>query len=208
MLAAEQFSAAAVAGISAQEREGRGQRTLPYSLVVHAYSNVSLQAHAEQVSFEPGGRIAVHASLAQSGIPLARHAQVWAEVTPATGSAITVAMPEGDDSQFTAQFATTRSGVYRFRIRARGTTLSGEPFTRERTLTGAVWRGGDHASDPGSNGQIIVDYLRERDARLCEMLSCFFQRDGTLSAELEQRLRALGIDLDYARKCLAEFCRG
>ena len=135
-------------------------------------------------------------------------ADAGVEVTPATGSAITVAMPEGDDSQFTAQFATTRSGVYRFRIRARGTTLSGEPFTRERILTGAVWRGGDHASDPGSNGQIIVDYLRERDARLCEMLSCFFQRDGTLSAELEQRLRALGIDLDYARKCLAEFCRG
>ena len=85
--------------------------------------------------------------------------------------------------------------------------MSGEPFTREKTLTAAVWRGGDHASDPGSNGQIIVDYLRERDARLCEMLRCFLQRDGMISAELEQRLRALGIDLDHVAKVPGQFCR-
>ena len=71
-----------------------------------------------------------------------------------------------------------------------------------------MWRGGDRASEPGINGQIIIDYLRERDARLCELLSCLVQRDGALGAELEQRLRVLGIDLDQARKCLAGYCRG
>lgn len=208
ILAAEQFAAAMVAGVGTQGAAAPGLRTLPYSLIVHAYSNVSLQAHVEQASFVPGAHMTLHAALAQSGIPLAGHAQVWAEVTPPAGSATTIAMPEGDAGQFTAHFTTARPGVYRFRIRASGTTLSGEPFTRERTLTGAVWRGGDQVSDRGSTGQIIVDYLRDRDARLCELLSCFVQRDGTLSAELEKRLRALGIDLDHARKCLDELCRG
>jgi hypothetical protein len=97
-------------------------------------------------------------------------------------------------------------GVYRFRFCARGTTLAGEPFTREKTLTAAVWRGGDRPADPGG-GQLIVDYLRERDARLCELLDCLAGRDGLINGELERRLQALGINLDHARKCLHRFCR-
>ena len=85
-------------------------------------SNLTLEAHVEQASFEPGARIALLASLAQSGIPLAGQAQVWAEVTTPSGDGITVGMPESGDGQFSAQFATTRPGVHRFRIRARGTT--------------------------------------------------------------------------------------
>ena len=183
------------------------QRTLPYSIVVHAYSNLSLQAHAEPAGFEPGARIVLHAALAQSGIPLARQAQVWAELASPSGATTTLVMPEGNEGQFTAQFSTTVPGLYRIRIRARGTTLSGAAFTREKTLTAAVWRGGDQAGGSGSAGQVMVDYLRERDARLCQLLNCLLQRDGSLSAELEQRLRALGIDIERARKCLAGFCR-
>ena len=33
-------------------------------------------------------------------------------------------------------------------------------------------------------------------------------RDGAISSELEKRLQALGIDIEHARKCFAEFCRG
>src|SRR5262249_54367780 len=127
VLAAEQFARTTSAAVSTHA-EG-GQRPLPYSLVVHAYSNISLEAHTEQTTFEPGARITVRASLTQSGIPLAHRAQVWTEVTPPAGTTTTVAMPEGDDGQFSAQFATTKPGVYRLRIRARGTTLSSEPFT-------------------------------------------------------------------------------
>src|SRR4029077_2096395 len=96
-------------------------------------------------------------------------------------------------------------GVYRFRIRASGTTMSGEPFVRERLLTAAVWRGGDHP-DTGNNGQVIVDYLRDRDARLCELLKCLLQRDGVITPEFEKWLRGLGLDPDRARNCVGEFC--
>jgi hypothetical protein len=133
---------------------------------------------------------------------------VWVEVRRPDGGAATVAMAESDDDQFAAQIATSAPGVYRARIRARGTTMGGEPFTREKTLTAAVWRGGDRVSDPGNSGQVIVDYLRERDVRLCELLKCFMQRGGVISAELEQRLRALGIDIADVHKCLEKFCHG
>jgi hypothetical protein len=206
VLSAEGFAGRTPAAVAART-EG-GQRIVPYSLVVHAYSNISLEAHAEQASFEPGARIAVHATLAQSGIPLAHQAQVWAEVTPPAAGTTTLSLSEENDGQFAGQFTTSQPGVYHLRIRARGTTMSGEPFHREKTLTAAVWRGGDHTTEPSRDGQILSDYLRERDARLCELLSCFVRQDGVLSAELERRLRALGIDLDRARTCLAEFCAG
>jgi hypothetical protein len=197
-LAAEKF--AAEAGIKTRSDQGRAPRTLPYSLVVHAYSNISLEAHLEQGSFAPGARVILHASLAQSGIPLAGRAQVWAEVTPPSGSTITLPMPEGANGQFAAQFATTSPGVYPVRIRARGATQGGKPFTREKTLTAVVWRGGGSASDPGPGHQ-------NGDARLCDLLQCFVQRDGVISAELEKRLHGLGIDIKRLRKCLTKYCR-
>lgn len=197
-LAAEEFVAGA--GIRTRGDQGRAPRAVPYNLVVHAYSNISLEAHLEQGSFAPGARVILHASLAQSGIPLAGHAQVWAELTPPSGSTITLLMPEGPNGQFTAEFATTRPGVYPVRIRARGATQGGKPFTREKTLTAVVWRGGDSASDPGAGQQ-------NGDARLCELLQCFVQRDGAISAELEKRLHALGIDIERLRKCLIKYCR-
>jgi hypothetical protein len=130
---------------------------------------------------------------------------VSGEVRRPDGSGATVTLAEGADGQFAAQFATTLPGVYRFRLRARGTTMGGEPFTREKTLTAAVWRGGDRPADPGS-GQLLVDYLRERDARLCELLGCLAGRGGLITAELERRLQTEGLDLESFRKCLHLFC--
>jgi hypothetical protein len=207
-VAAEQFATTLMAGVSTHGGSAP-QRALPYSLVVHAYSNLSLQAYLWQKSFEPGTTIDLHASLAQSGIPLAHHAHVWADVRrPYAATTTTVAMSEGDDGQFAAQFATTEPGVYRARIRASGTTMTGEAFTREKTLTASAWRGGDRAGDPGNSGQVIVDYLRDRDARLCELVKCFLQEGGLMSAELEKQLKGHGVDIARARRCVAEFCRG
>jgi hypothetical protein len=181
---------------------------VPYSIVVHAYSNLTLEAQAEQSGFAPGGRVNLTASLAQSGIPLERAGQVWAEVTAPAGTTMTVAMPEGTGGQFAAAFDANAVGVYRIRVRATGTTRGGEPFAREKTLTAAVWRGGDQVTDPRTNPQVIVDYLRERDERLCKLLTCLVRRDGAISPEFERRLRGLGLDVDSVRKCLAEWCRG
>ena len=207
ILAAEQ-GMAALGTVGGQGAAEPGRSAVPYSIVVHAYSNLTLEAQAEQTGFAPGGRVNLTATLAQSGIPLARAGQVWAEVTMPAGTTMTVAMPEGTAGQFTAVFDATAVGVYRIRVRATGTTRDGEPFAREKTLTAAVWRGGDQVTDPGTSPQVIVDYLRERDERLCQLLTCLLRRDGAISPEFERRLLGLGLDVDSVRKCLAEWCRG
>jgi hypothetical protein len=178
-----------------------GGRTLPYSLVIHAYSNLSLAAHVEQSSFEPGARVELVASLARAGIPLTKGAFVWAEVTRPDASTVTVVMHENAGGQFTAGFTATIPGVYRFRIRARGTTERGEPFTRERTLTAAVWRGGDR------NGGGSTGTGGEGRPGICELLKCLLANEGALGPEATARLRALGIDVAVLRKCLELVCR-
>jgi hypothetical protein len=207
VLAAEQ-GMAELGAIGAQAAAEPGLRTVPYSIVVHAYSNLTLEAQAEQSGFAPGARVNLTASLAQSGIPLERAGRVWAEVTAPAGTTMLAAMAEGPGGQFAAAFDANAVGVYRIRVRAAGTTSGGEPFAREKTLTAAVWRGGDQVTDPGTSPQVIVDYLRERDERLCKALTCLLRRDGAISPEFERRLLDLGLDVDSVRKCLAEWCRG
>jgi hypothetical protein len=179
-----------------------GPRSLPYSLIVHAYSNISMEARTEQESFKPGARVTMNASLAQSGIPLARKAQLWVDVIRPDLSTTTVGLSEHDNGQFSGQLATTLAGVYRLRFRARGTTYNGETFTREKTLTAAVWHGSDHVPAPGGSGQ-----GDDRDCRLCKLLECLIASGTTLSPELEKRLQSLGINLNHVRKCLAEACK-
>src|SRR5262249_39036200 len=153
-------------------------RTLPYSVVVHAYSNLSLAAHLEQPSFEPDASVEIFASLARSGIPLTDHAAVWAEVTRPDGSGTTVTLGKHGEGQWKGSYTTSIPGVYRFRIRARGTTERGEPFTREKTLTAAVWRGGDQTGGGGTTGTTGTGGSGR--PRLCELLKCLLASEGAL----------------------------
>ena len=192
----------AIGTASASHASTSRLRTLPYSVVVHAYSSVSLRAHAEQSGFEPGARIIVAATLAQSGIPMTRDCVAWADVTSPDGGAFTLAMQAHGEGPFMGSFASTMPGVYRIRVRARGTTQRGEPFTREKTLTAAVWRGGDRAGSgvPGATGGGM-------SPGFCEILKCLFGPDGALGPEALARMKALGIDVPRLRKCLEGACR-
>jgi hypothetical protein len=171
--------------------EQPGRRGLPYSLVVHSYSNVSLRATADQRSFEPGATVTVNASLTQSGVPVSGDPYVWADVTRPDGSLVTLVLDPFADGEFEASFRTTAPGVYRIRVRARGRTRIGRPFTRERTLTAAVWRGGDNPPPVGGGDS------------WCEFLSCLL-KGGVIDKELIERLRRLGFDLEALHKCLGD----
>ena len=166
---------------------------------------MSLKVQLGQTGFEPGATINLQASLAQSGIPFSTGVQVWAEVKSPDSNATNLDLAVQGESQFVASFPANMPGVYQIRIRARGTTFTGEPFTRAKTLTALVWRGGDKNGDLGNSGQIIIDYLSSRDACLCELINCFL-KGGPISGQLEKTVQSLGFDLEHVRRCLSVFC--
>jgi hypothetical protein len=177
-----------------------GRRTLPYSVIVHSYSSVSLRAELQQGGYEPGAPVKVQARLTQSGLPLEGSATVWAELTLPNGSTSTLSFQATEPDHFEADFVAGSAGTYQLRVRARGQTRRGLPFTRERSLTAAVWRGGDQdaATSTGHGGR-----PQGGQDRLCELLECLLKRGGLIEPELEKRLQAAGIDLDALRKCVA-----
>ncbi len=206
---AEAGFAAAVAGPSLQEPVAAGsrtgRRTVPYSLIVHSYSSVSLRAEMHQSGYEPGAEVAVQARLTQSGVPLEGDGTIWGELTRPDGVQSTINFQASTPGDFSARFVAVGAGVHKLRVRARGRTRKGLPFTREQVLTAVVWRGGNRPPEPGP-GEGPVDSQGAPDDRLCELLKCLLRAGGALTPEAERRLRSAGVELEIIRRCLEAHC--
>ena len=205
MLNAERFGDPAIAAMSAMSATRAAVQTVPYSLVVHTYSNISLQASFKQNGFEPGSRIEIFASLTQSGIPLEHAAQVWVDVTQPNGGSMTITMNELEMGSSKEQWLRNWRVCTGCAFVLAGRPCRGEPFTRERTLTAAFWRG-EPIPNPLDQGG-TEEPRPESGECLCRLLMCLLQREGVISAELERRLKEFGINLEHARKCAEGFCR-
>lgn len=168
-----------------------GQRGLPFSVVVHTYSNLSFRANSSQSGYEPGATVLLNATIAESGVPLLGNASVWAEVTTPSRYVLRVNLTQSDQGIYGGSFVATEPGIYSSRVRASGTSRRGLPFLREQTLTNAVWIGGNNPTGGKDDG-------------LCHLLNCLFGQKGVITPQLEEMLRKLGIDLNSMRKCLAE----
>lgn len=168
---------------------------LPYEFVAHAYSSLTFSAYVTQASFELGAAVRLTASLREYDAPLLGHANVWAEIRRPDGVTDLVAHSPDSGDQFIATYDLRLPGVFSIRVRARGETVRGTPFERERTLTAVAVPGGDRWSpnDPKTND-------------LCELLHCL-REQGAISGGLAQKLKELGIDLPAFLKCLGERCR-
>jgi hypothetical protein len=173
----------------------RGQRGLPYSLVVHSYSNLSFRARASQSGYEPGATVQLFATLAESGVPMEDAASVWGDVTTPSNHVIQVQFLLADQGTYQGKFVTSEPGVYRARVRAAGKSLRGFPFLREQALTVGVWIGGNNPNGDGP-GSLA--------ASLCHLLNCLFGEKGTISQQAVEILRRLGIDVNALRRCLVE----
>ncbi|MDM0105523.1 LodA/GoxA family CTQ-dependent oxidase [Variovorax sp. J22R24] len=193
----------AMPGLAAAGAVGTEQRrTLPYSLVVHSYSDISLRAEAHQSNWEPGATVRLAATLTQSAVPLQTPGSVWAEITRPDGSRSQVALQMTEPGRFAAEFRADSAGVYRLRVRAHGRTRSGQAFSRERTLTVAVWRGGDRDAEDSTRPPGMGTHHG-----LCDWVECVLKEGGVISPELEKRLLDAGVDLRKLRKCMAQACR-
>lgn len=170
-------------------------RTLPYSLVVHAWSDLSFRARATQTGHEPGATLRVEATLAEAGVPRDEDVRVWGEVTRPDGGEATLATEPGEDGAFRGKLVLGLPGVYAVRIRATGRSRKGHPFTRERTLTGAVWHGGDRDAE-ASGGHGPGRRREDLERRFCELLRC-------LAPTLAE---AAGLDPGRVKACIERSC--
>ncbi len=170
---------------------------LRYSLLVHTYSNLTLDARVQPTGYEPGDELRVVASVTESGIPV-ESASVRARVTRPNGTTDEVRLDATEGSEFRGTVDTTVPGVYEVRVSARGQTRSGLPFQREHVATGATWGGGAHDADVSQSG----DRAEPDQSRLaCELLRCL--SEDVLDRE---QLSEHGIDVGALRECLQSYC--
>lgn len=181
-------------------------RALPYNLLVHSYSNLQFHAYIQQNSFEPGATVTVVASLTEYDYPVEGRATVGAEITSSNGNKTTITLTESGGGQFEGTFTATLSGLYTVRVIATGSTLRDTPFTREQTLTAAVYPSADQ-NPPGTGTGIggILCWLQGRDKRLCELLLCLLS-EKVIGGQLRQDLLARGVNFTAFEACLRIYC--
>jgi Common central domain of tyrosinase/von Willebrand factor type A domain len=178
--------------------------TLPYNFMAQCYSNLTFTAKSIQTSFEPGAIITLDATLKEYDQPIAKRAKVIAEVTKPDNSTSIINLHETELGIFETEYKTKTSGNYTFRLIASGMTMQGNAFTREKTVTAGVFFGGDKY-DNNNSSTTLINWLTERDKRMCELLNCIFSGN-VMDERFEKRMIELGIDLKQLRECLKRYC--
>lgn len=167
---------------------GRG---VPYSVVVHARSALTMNVHLAQPSYVAPTTFHLRAVLTEIGLPLDHRAHVRAEVHRPDGTSTVVALAETEPGVFEATTPAPLNGVYPVRFRATGKSLRGFPFSREQTRTGMAWRGGDAPpprTPPGNH-------------ELCDLLRCLLSDKG-----IRGWLDAQKIDPQTLTRCIERSC--
>jgi len=176
-----------------------------YNLLIHAYSNLEMDASLAQSGYDPGDELRLTVSLTEATTSV-EGASVRAKVTRPDGSEDRLSLAAEDD-QYRMTVPTSSPGTYRIRVRARGRTSRGIPFQREKRVTGAVWQGGNHDAEASLSGAGPADRERARRRRVCELAGCLLREGGALGEEFQERLAEHGIDVDALRECLERYCR-
>jgi hypothetical protein len=171
---------------------------LPYSLIVHAFSNLKFEASLHLDSQKPGAVATLTAALLEYDVPFTGQAAVWADVVTPTGATMTVALkPDAQlAGSYSGSFTTVAAGVYDCRVRAEGYSSTGQRFTREKRLTVGVYYQEIGTVPPG--GSWTSD--------ICKLLNCLVS-EKVLTERAAEKLRESGVDLQALRECLRAKCQ-
>ena len=171
---------------------------VPYTLLVHSYSNLRMKANINQNSYEVGAKMTLNVKLSEYDIPLNAWASVKAYLKNPDGTEQVLNLSLISRGNYSVQIDASLSGIYEFLVKAKGRTSRGNEFTREQVLTGSVWKGGDRIP-PKSQP---VD--SKNDDKLCDLLSCMI---GSMNENLRERLIKEGFDINRFEKCIAVKCK-
>ena len=171
--------------------------SLPYSVIVHTYSDLRLRANAFQSSLQPGAIVEMHAQVREYEVPLYESVQMWADVNRPDGVIARVDLKRHGE-EFVGSFTAFQAGVYRMRFRSTGKSSYGWAFRREITLTAPVFHRDISGPDGGATGgQGRNDF--------CDLVNCIIH-SGAVSAEVMKRFKERGIDVERLLECLKRIC--
>jgi hypothetical protein len=85
-----------------------------------------------------------------------RRSSVSVQINRPDTTLSTLTLDEVEPSVFIGSFKAGFSGIYNCGLLAKGATLRGNPFTREQTLHGSVFNGGDRQGSlvPPASGDL------------------------------------------------------
>ncbi|MDW4550726.1 M14 family zinc carboxypeptidase [Defluviimonas sp. D31] len=165
-----------------------------YNVSFHAYSNIRMQARLDQSGLEPGALLSIRAILTEYDVPLTGRAEVIARVELPDRSIVSLPLAEVAAGMFEASMTAAQAGLYRIQVETSGNSRRGLNFTREQSMTAAVFRGGDRPlpsdADLGRGGEDI-----------CRLVDCLLSQD-----LLRKLLTEKGLDPDGIRKCFEAYC--
>lgn len=115
-----------------------------YSVSVHSFSNLKMQASLVQSGLEPGSKMLLRSILTEYGTPLQQRAMVTAEVEHPDHSKHLLNFSETEPGIYETDMTTWMTGIYHFLVIASGVNHKGIPFTREQIFTGSVFIGGNN----------------------------------------------------------------
>jgi hypothetical protein len=176
-----------IAGIRRTQAHG-----IPFTLTVHAVSDVCMEVTTLQNGHTPGSAIDVVARLTETGIPVAPQTTVTAHVTMPDASIHKVPLALDEPGTYRASIPLPQLGHYPLLVKASGETFHGIPFTREELRSAATWI--DRPPTPTPTG--------DDPHRWCELILCVLQDDRAGRA-LEER----GVNVDGVRDCVKRFCQ-
>jgi hypothetical protein len=112
---------------------------IPYTLTVHAVSDLRMEVTALQNGHEPGSAVDLLARLTEAGIPVAPQTSVTVRVTMPDGTVRVVPLDLDEPGTYRASIPLLQLGHYPLLVRAGGKTFRGIPFAREELRSAATW---------------------------------------------------------------------
>ncbi|QEC69730.1 VWA domain-containing protein [Panacibacter ginsenosidivorans] len=149
-----------------------------YSVVVNTYSNLKMNVSIHQNSLEPGATLTLRAILTEYGLPVEKRSSVQVEIRRPDNTSFSLWLYEVEPGVFENSFTAGISGIYICRFLAKGVTLRGTPFTREQTLNGTVFNGGDKPDNP----------IPSTHNDCCSLIKCFLYDKGVQNYLKERKI--------------------